>query len=734
VEVRDVNGHPIEGATVTFAVQSGEGQVSHGSVQTGPDGRASSAWQLGCSNQSPQSLQAHVAAVNATFTATADLTQLVICDQILPRGRSTLAYSVQLVAVWGGLGNLTWGLQPGGGNPPPGLILNPDGSLSGIPAQDGTFSFLAQVDNGLGASDTAPFSLKVCQAPLSLPLGGSQAFSVPALDDCGLFLPAGVNGDRYRIGLVYASSASDSSDVASVTVSMKKNVGLGALSPRVQRISTPSSPFRMPGSPPGSTPGSPLGSTLSAAGLVSIQKGLDAAAATEAFHRRLRIAERELFRRMGPELRPLPDRRGLRRGPLEPGVSPPSPAPAPEKQSFRHPEGDYTSCELGETVTGVKIAENDAMVFYQDSTQNANSPVSLANVQSLLDYYRDYGKPVIDGYAGGVADINGDGRIVVLVTPEAGGNVVAFVWSGDFFPRTTGCPASNEMEFVRFNRTHIQNLSGGNPSYQALGALVHEIKHVSSLYNSVARNSYQPDFVEEGTAEIVGELSSRLAWAATGGPEVGATVDFDDWTDSSPENWGVILKLVRTVVYLGSQPNGVLETPLGAGTYHSAYGSGWHFHRWLGNAYGNPSTPLAEGSLFTTLNDSLSLISVAGIEAATGRQWTQLMEEYVAAIMLNGTNAPQGPRSITSYDFPGAIGGMNSHVTYGAERPDLYPWPVNVAGGSHTSSFATATNTGLLGPSGIRILDLTSNGTGLGLEMAVTSSKQLVRVVVVRIH
>ena len=56
VEVRDLNGHPIEGADVTFAVLSGGGTVSLGLVQTGPDGRASSAWRLGCSNQSPQSL------------------------------------------------------------------------------------------------------------------------------------------------------------------------------------------------------------------------------------------------------------------------------------------------------------------------------------------------------------------------------------------------------------------------------------------------------------------------------------------------------------------------------------------------------------------------------------------------------------------------------------------------------------------------------------------------------
>ena len=107
------------------------------------------------------------------------------------------------------------------------------------------------------------------------------------------------------------------------------------------------------------------------------------------------------------------------------------------------------------------------------------------------------------------------------------------------------------------------------------------------------------------------------------------------------------------------------------------------------------------------------------------------MEEYVAAIMLNGTNAPQGPRPLTTYDFPGAIGGMNPLVTYAAERPDLYPWPVN---GSPTSCSLPIPTQVSSGPSGIRILDLTSDGTGLGLEVDLTSSKQPVRVVVVRVH
>jgi hypothetical protein len=675
---------------------------------------------MGCSNDNPQQLDAFAGGLSQTFTATVDLEQLVVCLEGLPRGRATLAYQAQLIAAGGTQGTLSWDLDPASDPLPTGLTLNPDGAFSGAPSEDGVFPFVARVQDGLGGSAAAPFVLNICEAPVSLPVGGTQVLSTTSPGGCGFLLPAGVNGDRYRIGLVYASSTQDSLDLASVTVSMEKQAGVPALSARLRRAPAPSPAFQV------SVPSIPSRSA------VSIQQDIDRDRATEAFHRRLRAAERKLFERLGPELRPLPDLR-LQRAITE-GVFKAPPPPAPEKMTFRHAQDDFESCEVERTARAVKIAENDLMVFYQDSIQNAGSPVSVANVRSMLDYYRDYGTQVIDSYFEGVPDTNGDGRTVVLVTPEAGGNTVAFVWSGDYLS-TSSCPASNGMELVRFNRTTIQQMSSANPSYQALSALVHEMRHIKSLFNGVLRSGqYQPDWVEEGVAEIAGEVSSRLAWAATGGPAVGAFVGRGHWIASSPENWGVILKMARTVGYLGWQPNGVLETPAGGGPYQSSYGAGWHFHRWLGDAYGDAATPLAEAPLFAALNRVEGRLAVGGVEDATGKQWVELMEEYLAAILVNGVDAPLGPRTFTTYDFPGSVAGINLLVNYGAERPGRYPWPVNVTGLSTTAPFATASRGGTLGPSGIQVLDLTSDGSGLGLEVEVTASDQPVRVVVARIH
>jgi len=352
----------------------------------------------------------------------------------------------------------------------------------------------------------------------------------------------------------------------------------------------------------------------------------------------------------------------------------------------------------------------------------------------MLDYYLKYGKQVIDQYLGGTSDINGDGKIAVLVTPVVEEGTAAFVWSGDFFPKTQqpgwqGCAASNQMELVRFNLATIQGMSSGN--YQALATLVHEVQHVTSLYNGIFRGTLQPLWIEEGRAEIAGEMSSRLAWEATGGPSVTTMAAGAQVGTFTKENYGVILRMARTTQYLSSQPNGVVVTPLGAHHAHSVYGSGWHFHRWLGDAYGVSGARLGDASLFKTLTDSLTVAGVSGIRALTGgKAWVDLMEEYALAILQNATGAPPGLRSFRTYDFPS----MNRTFTYTGKPVGDYPWPVNVFGDNTTSPFGSSTNTGSMGPSGIRVFDLTSAGTGLGVDVKVDASRSPVRVVVLRIQ
>jgi len=720
VEVLDANGNPVSGKFVTFSVMAGEGTATPFQAQTGTDGRASTTWQLGCSNENPQRLDATVGTLTVSFTATVDLEALAICDDSVPDGRETQSYSATLEAAGGEQGTLSWGVV--GGDFPPGLELDPSGLISGIPTLAGDYTFDARVQDGLGASAFATYTLQVCEAPLLLDAGESLALSISGADGCGFFLPAGADGDRYRFAVLYSRTDEDNpGDVATVTVEMKREVG--GLPSSETLLSTSFSPSDQPFAGPR------IGSEMAPA----LRESMEVARATEELHHRIRRAEQELMRGLGPGARPLPDTRALTRS------SGPALA-SPDKMSFTNSES-FTSCTVSESRRAIKVKENDLMVIYQDSIQRASDPLTDANAQAMLDFYAANGPQVIDGYFGGVSDINGDGKVVVFVSPVVESGTAAFVWSGDFFPKTSqpgwqGCAASNQMELMRFNHSVIKGIAQGN--YQALGTAVHEVKHISSLYKSLMRSSYfldyyQPGWVEEGTAEIAKEMASRIAWAAKGGPAVGTMAKGSDVTAFTPENYGIILVHAGTTGYLSSQPNGIVVTPTGAGQDHSIYGSGWHFHRWLGDAYGNASQPLGDTAFFRALNDSLTAVGVDGVLTVTeAASWTRLLEEYAAAVMLNGTVAPQGARTFTSYDFVT----MNKTFTYNGKPSGDYPWAVNRTQANPSAPFATATLSGPVGPSGIRIYDLTSNGTGLGLDVKVTGGVPAdpFRIVVVRVQ
>lgn len=709
VEVRDANGNPVKGIAVTFAVLSGEGSVSSGLVNTGSDGRASTVWRLGCSNTNPQELEANYAGIRTVFSATADLSLPAICQETVPDGRAELPYSTTLEVAGGDPGSMTWSIASGA--LPGGITLQTDGTLAGTPTQPGSLAFTVRAQDGQGASATREFQMTVCEAPLDLDPGEATSFYASSLGSCGFFLPSGDDGDRYRIGTVYVSANDeDESNISDLTLSLSLVSDPTLSASEIQMVPFPA----LIGDRASPAPSV----ELSASFLESVAQ----AEANEALHRRMRAAERELMRERGSELELLPDHRSLAR------VSGPQMA-APEKIRVRTPS-DFTSCGLGSTTTAVKIAENDHLVIYQDSTQNASSPLGTNYANQLLAHYRDYGKPVLDNYFGGLPDINSDGQVVLLVTPvvddEEG---VAFVWSADFFSASS-CPASNEMELMRFSLSFIEGIGQGN--YQAIGTVVHEAQHVSALYNGIQRGELQPVWVGEGEAEIAAEVASRLAWADAGGPAMGEAVEGSDITAITAENYRILLVMFRTAGYLSSQPNALtVNSPQGASSRHSYYGSGWHFHRWLGDAYGNAATPQADATLFRTLNEIQASTGVPGFLNYTGKaSWGELLGEYAAAVMLNGTGAPRNSVGFTTYDFVG----LNQGFNYSGKPSGDYPWPVNTFGSGGSTAFGTVTYTGTLGPGGLRVYDFTSTGTGLGMEVHGSASRTPLRMTVVRIQ
>lgn len=682
VEVRDGGGTPIPGAQVAFAVVDGGGSVED-SGPTNALGRASAVWTLGAAG--PQKLVARVGeGLSAEFSATADSGAVVIVSDSLLNAFVSVPYEGQLEAR-GGTGPYTWTVDDGA--LPTGMQLSEDGHLEGEPLSAGLFSFTVRAHPTVGWDGLHTLQLRSCAAPPDVSVGAAVTMPPPEPGGCGLFLRS-EQGTRYRVGVLRydVEGGPSASNVVTATVTVTSHAA-GTVASAEQRVVT---------HPPQQV------------------AGVGPEDAIQAVHVRVRADEAQLWARYGTRLRVL--------GSLQHAAT-----QAPTRFAYDPPR-DLNSCVDHTDRVALLVAQNDLVAVYQDSLQRQSLPVSGTAVAELLQFYESYGQSTLHDYTGGLPDVNGDGLLVVLATPEAP-NGAAIVWSGDLLDAQT-CPGSNQMEITYFDTQLINAVDTAGSDFRAVATLVHEAKHVASFYNRLRNyartgiaNPFQPAWVEEGTAEIVAEAASRRAWAATGGPAIDHAVTAEDLLASgrTPETAQTFLSVERAARYLRRQPNAVTVAPVGGEPTYGIYGSGWQFHRFVADAYYGPGK---DAAFFRAQNDSLTAAGIAGLEVLTGKTFPELLEAQAVALMYNGTGVATSAPQYLTYDFASATEAV-ADGTLGQ-----FPWPVT---GAQSRPFSSATFSGPIGESGLRIHDFTSDGTPPGIEIHVAVPEPA-SLVVVRLH
>lgn len=585
--------------------------------------------------------------------------------------------------------------------------ISPSGLVTALTV--GTSAITANIN---GVTDAAVLTVEPsgCATRVDVVLNQGQSVVFEDNDDCFL-LPSGQAGDRYRVSIVRPTQVGNPSDVSTATLEA---------SPVAITAQTPALP--VPTATAALAPTNSL--ALEGRDGTAIVRALEQKAATMRYH--LELRRREMARGdLGPAAA-LPNRPALA-GPLR--------ADPPPKRSFQLDLG--LSCNTAVTASPVMLLGfNDDIAFYQDSLDWAASPISGSAATVMADYYTNHVKDMTTEYWGAPSDVDGNGRILVTTTSSLPDSAAAAVLDCDLRP-SVPFARSNEAELIYFNAEVMRRLDSASLSstrYSGLPTLAHEVKHVVSLYHRIAAGNmsgmqeFHPLFIEEGQAEIAGSLSSRIAWAANGGPGVTARVTgqdiLDGWQGSIPFYLqGVIENLAGAIIQLSTHPNSLITNPVGANDSHSFYAAGWHLFRFLGDGYGGAGTaPHADGPLFLQLTDSMSARGTAGLVQATGRSYEQLLEDLLVAMNLHETGAPAPAQAFSTYDLVSATQIFSGPPV--VNPPGQYPWPLTTdqVTENPSANFANATFAGPIGPSGIRIHDFVSQGAGAGLQVLLSVS------------
>ena len=702
VRVLDRNGHPAGEITVSFEVTSGGGSAAPASVVTRRDGIAETIWTLG--DGTVQTLTAAAAGLTAEFEATASRLPVTIATDSLPQGRATLDYAETLRARGGSGGGYAWSLS-GDGALPEGLDLTPAGALQGTPQAAGDFEFGVRVVDSEGEEAAATLGLTVCDGPLGLAIGDVRIAQPHEIAMCGLFVRAPVGSAYYRVTLGGLNASSE------------------AILP-VELVVEGISPGQAPGLRPvvaadrrrRRDPARRTGPDAELSQLLEIDR------ANHAFHLQLREEEEEFFAQLKAE--------GRLAGMLQRGIE----AQAARRQveaarqtprTFKlYDRSSGNRCGVHRTITADVIAENDHLVVWEDTA--AASPVPVANVNRVIDFYSDHGADVIERYFGGVSDVNGDGKVAILVHADIE-NAIAYVWSGDMVFTEVDCPTSDEMELMHVEASAF---ALADNRFWAMGGIAHEMAHVSSLYKRVRSDvlrgepagvrTFNPTWIEEGRAEIAKEMTSRLSWERAGGPamrdRVNRTIMRDGLANLRPEAYGTFQIMARVVRAFSVDPNAVTFEPLDEG---HVYGSGWHFHRLLRDlAAAGVDEQGADEAAVLALNDSLAPPGVAGIEAVTGRSMAALLADHAAALTVAGAEpwlTDEATPRFATYDFP-----TSTEIFSNPDPPGRYPWPVTMTGDDDDTSdpsvplMRSQRFTGRIGASGVRVFDFEATAEGAG--------------------
>ena len=398
----------------------------------------------------------------------------------------------------------------------------------------------------------------------------------------------------------------------------------------------------------------------------------------------------------------------------EPGVSAQQEPPGVgDHVVFRVPDlgSSGSICENYVTVTGRVAHVTEHAVLVSD-TSNAIDGRYDEVLREMGNEFEERMWPVITENFGDPlkmdSRLNDDGRLYMLFTPEVNdfGNALAFVFSGDFFPRTSSdstgftCASSDTAE-VFYSRAPTRVAPDDYSSLQSTAGwqrvlrstLVHEVKHLASNAERISRDlAPETTWLEESTAHAAEELYARRVF----GFSQGANATYDQVFSclgraGAADCEGVPQVMASEFVWLGLYMQNTLSLSAVDASRSDAIfrGSGWWLLRWaLDHA------PVSESQFLSAMTTS-PRTGIENLEARLGRSWTEIMADWTLSLAVDDRSSEGVEReelTVPSWNVRDVFRGFNQVGIF----PD--PYPLNTWSESYGSFTRSAA--GLPGGSG----------------------------------
>ncbi len=363
------------------------------------------------------------------------------------------------------------------------------------------------------------------------------------------------------------------------------------------------------------------------------------------------------------------------------------------------------SCEDTAAVIHASVkAVGENFAIYRDLQEN--SGFTAADYEEMLAALEDVVYPVDTSYFGEPADIDGNERIIVLITEEtnklSGSSGLTFI-AGFFVPSDLSdsgdpegggtaaggaCATSNEAEILyliapdpggKYGIPHKVEFA----KETVIGVSAHELQHLIGaerrlIFRSGGFGDLEDTWVDEGLSHVAEELNGL---AAAGLP-LRSNLSFEEaFADTDIFNRFHLSNFSRLGQTSGC--GGWMKSPEDTQTIVSEDPSGcsglryrgfaWIFMRWLGDHEGPSGSGVVPGSgeaaLFReivgggpTLMTGISNIERAVDEVGSGRSWEALLADFLIAPGADDRAEGAPPRTqILTWDLPDVFQGLHEH-------------------------------------------------------------------------